>query len=120
MTEIEKLESCIESLKKDLQSGYHGDCMSTEDREMAISALEKLREYRKVGTLKECQEAMEKQRAEKVLEATKYQEKAGYKHRCPNCKCAVGYVEKKPFRKRVLIESAASYCCICGKAIDWR
>lgn len=59
MTEIEKLESCIESLKKDLQSGYHGDCMSTEDREMAISALEELQRYREIGTIEECREARE-------------------------------------------------------------
>ena len=81
-------------------AGKGVDGKAYEDMEMAISALVK-------------------QIPKKPLPALDKQKIVGYKHRCPKCGCAVGYTEKKPFRKRVLIEKAAQYCCICGQAIDW-
>lgn len=56
----------------------------------------------------------------KPLIAYKHQQKAGYKHRCPSCNCAVGYLTKKKFfRKQILVEEATQYCIFCGQSIDW-
>lgn len=79
--------------------------------------IEENKQYRKIGTVEKLEKYIVKKQP---LVAFKNQKKAGYKHRCPNCNCAVGYVEKKPFRKRVLVEHGAPYCCICGQAIEWR
>lgn len=87
--------------------------------EMAIEALKEIQQYRAIGTVEECREAREKQRAKKPFKALEHQKKSGYKHKCPKCGCAVGYVEKTPFRKRVLIEHAAPYCCVCGQKLNW-
>ncbi len=84
-----------------------------------IPKLERLAEYEAIGTVEECREARERQRAKKPFKALEHQKKSGYKHKCPKCGCAVGYVEKTPFRKRVLIEHAAPYCCVCGQKLNW-
>ena len=55
----------------------------------------------------------------KVLPATlKHQLKTGYKHICPTCGNAVGYIEVKFFRK-VLYEQCCQYCTMCGQKLDW-
>ena len=82
----------------------------------AVNALEEIQQYRAIGTVEEYREARERQRAKKPFKALEHQKKSGYKHKCPKCGCAVGYVEKTPFRKRVL---AAPYCCICGQKLNW-
>ncbi len=85
----------------------------------AVNALEEIQQYRAIGTVEEYREARERQRAKKPFKALEHQKKSGYKHKCPKCGCAVGYVEKTPFRKRVLVEHAAPYCCICGQKLNW-
>jgi len=87
--------------------------------DIAVNALEEIQQYRAIGTVEEYREARERQRAKKPFKALEHQKKSGYKHKCPKCGCAVGYVEKTPFRKRVLIEHAAPYCCVCGQKLNW-
>ncbi len=87
--------------------------------DIAVNALEEIQQYRAIGTVEEYRKARERQRAKKPFKALEHQKKSGYKHKCPKCGCAVGYVEKTPFRKRVLIEHAAPYCCVCGQKLNW-
>ena len=90
-----------------------------EKAETIIKGFEELEQYRAIGTVRECQQARERQRGKKPLEAIQHQKKVGYRHRCSRCGCAVGYVEKNLFRRKILIEHAARYCHICGQAIKW-
>lgn len=81
--------------------------------ECVVKEIDRLPQYR-------VDNVQEERKEKKPLPALDKQKMAGYRHRCPKCGCAVGYVEKRPFRKRILVEKAAKYCCICGQAIDWR
>lgn len=62
--------------------------------------------------------ALNKRTPKKVLKANPNQEKYGYKHRCPSCNTAVGFLERKWFRMK-LYESSCHYCLFCGQALDW-
>lgn len=62
--------------------------------------------------------ALDKITPKKVLKANSHQEKHGYKHSCPSCNIAVGWLERKLFRVK-LYESACHYCLFCGQALDW-
>lgn len=68
--------------------------------------------------LKVAKFALGKRTPKKVLKAISHQEKHGYKHRCPSCNTAVGWLERKLFRMK-LYESACCYCLFCGQALDW-
>lgn len=44
---------------------------------------------------------------------------SGWKHECPNCKCAVGKNEYLEFAYGEYLEPYEDYCPQCGQAIDW-
>ena len=57
---IKTPEEAIETIKSNMPiSGYQ---MLRESLNMAIEALEEVRQYREIGTVEECREAAEKQR----------------------------------------------------------
>lgn len=44
---------------------------------------------------------------------------SGWKHECPNCKCAIGYNKYLGFAYGEYLEPYEDYCSQCGQAIDW-
>lgn len=79
---------------------------------MAISALEEVQQYRKIGTVEECREAVEKQTAKKptLIDYKKYANFVDNvdflqdAYWCPNCKRVV---------------RSGSFCRDCGQKLGW-
>jgi predicted RNA-binding Zn-ribbon protein involved in translation (DUF1610 family) len=44
---------------------------------------------------------------------------SGWRHECPNCKCAIGKNEYLEFAYGEYLEPYEDYCPQCGQAIDW-
>ena len=111
-------QEAIELLKGEIKCscyrnrGYCGICTiySELDRDKiidacktAISAMQELQEYRRLGTLEKVSDAVEKQKEErpqKVLGIF-----GGEEYECKNCGSPVDYMD--------------NYCKWCGKAQDW-
>lgn len=93
--------SNLENCKKEIQA-----C------EIAVKALEKVQQYRAIGTVEECREVMEKQKAKKPspIDYKKYigiVENAEYLRGtcwCPNCNQAI---------------KSGTFCNNCGQKLDW-
>ena len=73
---------------------------------MAISALKEIQQYRKIGTVEECQEAREKQ-TQKVLKF--YGDGEEGLLLCPNCDGDLWD----------LMDCGFDFCPYCGQAIQW-
>lgn len=73
---------------------------------MAISALKEIQQYRKIGTVEECQEAREKQ-TQKVLKF--YGDGEEGLLLCPNCDGDLWD----------LMDCGFDFCLYCGQAIQW-
>lgn len=82
-------------------TGPCGNCKRKLAKDVALSALEEIKEYRKVGTVEECQAAQEKQKAKKLLDPLIYLASGT----CPVC-----YAQQ--FNHDV-------YCRECGQKLDW-
>ena len=85
---------------------------------MAIETLKEIQQYRKIGTVEECQEAVEKQRPKEPKDSLKIEpvidENGAYVDAdvtvyllCPNCGEMVG-----------IDENVDKFCHECGQAID--
>lgn len=83
----------------------------------AISAMQELQEYRKLGTLEEVRKAVEKQNAEKPkayrLESHGVYE--GLLYCCPNCGCSIIKQDNRGF----LSGPMAKHCLNCGQKLNW-
>ena len=77
-----------------------------EVRDIAISALKEIQQYREIGTVKECREAVEKQKPKKPLGGVDI---AGNEYMI--CSYCSAIVEDGGWR--------ADYCPDCGQAIKW-
>ena len=81
-----------------------------EVRDIAISALEEIQQYREIGTVEECREAVEKQKSQKIIIRN------WNPTRCPTCghelstSLGDGYYKHPTFLER---------CPECGQAIRW-
>ena len=111
-------QEAINTLKDEIKCscyrnrGYCGICTiySEMDRDniidackTAISAMQELQEYRKLGTLEKVSDAVEKQKEERpiaVLGAF-----GGEEYECKNCGSPVEYLDE--------------YCRCCGQKQDW-
>lgn len=90
-----------------------GGIACREAARVAIEALKEIQQYREIGTVKECREAMEKQKPKKILPLTNgllFDD--GWRHKCPNCGCAVGENIYHPD-----VTKDYEYCSMCGQAI---
>lgn len=101
MTENEAIES-IKYLKEQLENDSpdmfaytRSDIISID---VAIKALEEIKQYRAIGTVEECQEAREMQLPRKV----KY---VFGETLCPECSCS--------------IRRCFDFCKECGQKLDW-
>lgn len=84
-------------------AGKGTDGKAFEDMEMAIEALEEIRQYREIGTVEECREAVEKQKPKKPHR--NYKKFSGLW-----CKCGWYLGQKQCLDIK--------YCPNCGQAID--
>ena len=117
MTENESIEALRLINTSSVHPFYSWEEMA-EVRDIAISALKEIQQYRKIGTVEECREAVEKQKAKKPdiytdtrnmvdLHGNVYAEQANV-YLCPTCESFIGYVGNNIFH----------YCLVCGQAID--
>lgn len=117
MTENEAIEALRLINTSRVHPFYSWEEMA-EVRDIAISALKEIQQYREIGTVEECRKAVEKQKAKKPdiytdtrnmvdLHGNVYAEQANV-YLCPTCESFIGYVENNIFH----------YCPVCGQAID--
>ena len=78
--------------------------------EMAIKALEEIKQYRTIGTPEECRAAVEKQKAKKpIIEHEETKDcVTEIEWKCP--KCGAKYIELAP---------CGEWCRYCGTKLDW-
>ena len=81
--------------------------------EMAIKALEEIKQYRTIGTPEECHEAVEKQKAKKPKE---YEDKF---YGCPTCGNILLHKWEKYPTKLMDKKNGLPYCFGCGQKLDW-
>ena len=81
--------------------------------EMAIKALEEIKQYRTIGTPEECRAAVEKQNAKKPNE---YEDKF---YGCPVCGNVLLHKWEKYPTKLMDKKNGLPYCFGCGQKLDW-
>ena len=84
-----------------------------ESVEMAIKALEEIKQYRTIGTPEECRAAVEKQKAKKPKE---YEDKF---YGCPVCGNVLLHKWEKYPTKLMNKKNGLPYCLGCGQKLDW-
>lgn len=108
MTEGEAIERMWYRIKSATDIVGKGiDGKAYEDMEMAISALEEIQQYRKIGTVDECRATVEKQIPKKPIKNRKQEIRYTSAYSCPNC--GRGFTGT----------GIAKYCYHCGQALDW-
>ena len=122
MTENEAIEALRLINTSRVHPFYSWEEMA-EVRDIAISALKEIQQYREIGTVEECREAVEKQKPKAPKDSLKIEpvidENGAYVDAdvtvyllCPNCGEMVG-----------IDENVDKFCHECGQAIDnenWR
>ena len=109
MTENEAIEALRLINTSRVHPFYSWEEMA-EVRDIAISALKEVQQYRKIGTVEECREAVEKQKPKKITIRDWNPTK------CPTCSHELsaslgdGYYKHPTFLER---------CPNCGQAISW-
>ena len=82
-----------------------------EVRDIAISALKEIQQYREIGTVEECREAVEKQKPKELVYESDSVFSNGFSHyrigRCPMCD------------RYYNSNDEVNYCSKCGQAIQW-
>ena len=109
MTENEAIEALRLINTSRVHPFYSWEEMA-EVRDIAISALEEIQQYREIGTVKECREAVEKQNPKKIIIRN------WRSTFCPTCghelstSLGDGYYKHPTFLER---------CPNCGQLIQW-
>ena len=102
--EIKRLISYIRSCRE-----ANIDCTVTIDKSLThgvLNALEKIRQYREIGTVEECREAVEKQKPKKPKDVE-------YDYSYFVCDACGGWIYvSDDFESH-------HYCLNCGQAIQW-
>lgn len=108
MTEGEAIERMWYRIKSATDIVGKGiDGKAYEDMEMAISALEEIQKYRKIGTVDECRATVEKQIPKKPIKNRKQEIRYTSAYSCPNC------------GRSFTGTGIAKYCYHCGQKLDW-
>ena len=111
MTENEAIEALRLINTSSVHPFYNWEEMA-EVRDIAISALKEIQQYRKIGTVEECREAVEKQKPKKCI-IDSCSDHAHYK--CPSCGRIELSIYKHGFPR---LGRITKYCENCGQAID--
>ena len=117
MTENESIEALRLINTSRVHPFYSWEEMA-EVRDIAISAIKEIQQYREIGTVEECREAVEKQKPKKPKDSLKINPvidgNGAYVDAdmtvyllCPNCGEMIG-----------IDESCDKFCRECGQAID--
>ena len=96
MTENE----AVEKIKDLSDRGYP---TLREAKEMAISALKEIQQYREIGAVEECREAVEKQKVKKPVLRS---DNGRLRKSCPVCGC--------------FFSPLSMHCPKCGQDISWK
>ena len=105
MTENEAIEALRLINTSRVHPFYSWEEMA-EVRDIAISALEEIQQYRKIGTVEECREAVEKQEPKKP----EVSDSDFDYYKCPVCGAYIWATD---------CVQDHNYCLNCGQAIDW-
>lgn len=128
MTENEAIEALRLINTSRVHPFYSWEEMA-EVRDIAISALKEIQQYREIGTVEECREAREKQNPKKPI----WKQEIGIVHKdyadghgetveekwadwvCPNCGWFVGeqYIPRRHNQRK------SNHCSRCGQKINW-
>ena len=107
----EAFDVAIEALKEIQLYKDNKLCLIPED--VYSRQCSELDAYKEIGTVEECREAVERQKPKKILPLTNgllFDD--GWRHKCPNCGCAVGENIYHPD-----VTKDYEYCSMCGQAI---
>ena len=111
MTENEAIEALRLINTSRVHPFYSWEEMA-EVRDIAISALKEVQQYREIGTVEECREAVEKQKAKKC-DVTKDNFRIYYK--CPTC----SHCLRVEYNHGSWMGKKSKNCSKCGQAIQW-
>ena len=109
MTENEAIEALRLINTSSVHPFYNWEEMA-EVRDIAISALKEIQQYRKIGTVEECREAVEKQKAKKCI-IDSCPDHTHYK--CPSC----GKIQKTKYDNSTF-GCILNNCSNCGQALE--
>ena len=109
MTEQEAIKDISENIKP-----YVGG----KSLDVAIKALEDVKQYRAIGTVEECRAAVEKQKANKIVHVKLRQSEWGSEYRCPVCESDL--IKTVFFNEDgTEPDEKISWCSGCGQKLDW-
>lgn len=111
MTENEAIEALRLINTSRVHPFYSWEEMA-EVRDIAISAIEEIQQYRAIGTVEECRKAVEKQKAKKC-DVTKDNFRIYYK--CPTC----NHCLRVEYNHGSWMGKKSKNCSKCGQAINW-
>lgn len=109
---IARMQYRMDTAAQNIGKGVDGKAY--EDMEIAIKSLEKIQEYRSIGTIDECREARGKQKSIKPIFEINY---GDYESRFA-CVCGKRIVVR---HNRGVMDNndAPNYCPNCGQKLDW-
>ena len=111
MTENEAIEALRLINTSRVHPFYSWEEMA-EVRDIAISALKEVQQYREIGSVEECREAVEKQKAKKCV-IDSFPDHMHYK--CPSC----GKIHLSRYKHGCpSLGRIPRFCEYCGQAID--
>ena len=111
MTENEAIEALRLINTSRVHPFYNWEEMA-EVRDIAISALKEIQQYRKIGTVEECRKAAEKQKPKQAEHSKWIGINGALYDLCPTCGtnlCTDSF----------LGEQKENYCGNCGQKLDW-
>lgn len=113
MTESEAIK-WLKTLKR-FYRAYPSEVLKSWD--IAIKALEKIQQYRAIGTVEECREAAEKQNAKPVCVRERgIHEKFMIKeYYCPQCGAPLNIADESNNFKTL----KCIFCFTCGQKLEW-
>lgn len=105
---ISEFKERAEDSKKISELGMKSYIPKEKEEKQLAEWLEKLKQYRAIGTPEECREAVEKQTAKKVKSISQVKDGDSYVGLIGRCPCCGDILEED------------TVYCDCGQKLDWR
>ena len=103
MLDQEVIESVLRKYEYAIGNyGFLEERLTVDETYAVKNALEEIQKYRRIGTVKECQELKEKQREKKVEKIYKFSSAE-----CPLCE------------HRIEAHASKIFCPYCGQKVGW-